>query len=245
MSCRGESPNWSKLDTTEQKQDREFLITCLNPSIGESRSGTAYTWTRQALELKGAKRRLAGGNDAPLHARNWNVTRQPNMKLWVPAILLLALWAVVLMILWTPQVPNGHGFQHATFAAMDQGGDGANRHGPLFIAGWLLGSLLIAFFVSLLFFGTESRAHWLPFFLGGLIYEGVFGMLCLSYWKSLSDSAAVFLGPFPASVSWLLFGIWLIPAVFVVLYVAFFRRWIFPIESAREFGRLVEQRHNN
>ena len=62
------------------------------------------------------------------------------MKRWAPAILLIALWGVVLVILLTPEVPNGHGFQHSTFGEMDQGGNGADRHESLFIAGWMFGS---------------------------------------------------------------------------------------------------------
>ncbi len=167
------------------------------------------------------------------------------MKRWIPTILLVALWGVVLFILLTPESPNGHGFQHSRFVAMDQGGNGADRHESLFIAGWIFGSLLIACFVSLLLWGTKKKEHGLLFLVGGLIYEGIFGMLCFSYWKSLTDSNVAFIGPFPASVSWLLFGIWLIPAFFIGLYVFFYDRWIFPIESEQKFKMLVEQRSKN
>lgn len=167
------------------------------------------------------------------------------MKRWIPAILLIALWGVVLVILLTPGVTNDHGFQHSQFVAMDQGGDGADRHGSLFIAGWMFGSLLIACFVSLLLWGTKTQEHWLLFLAGGLIYEGIFGMMCCSYWKSLTESNVAFIGPFPASVSWLLFGIWLFPMFFIGLYVVFYYRWIFPIESARKFELLVKQHSKN
>ena len=167
------------------------------------------------------------------------------MKHWIPAILLIALWGVVLAILLTPEVPNGHGFEHSDFVEMDQGGNGADRHESLLITGWMFGSLLIACFVSLLLWGTTKKEHWLLFLAGGLIYEGIFGMLCFSYWKSLTDSNVAFLGPFPASVSWLLFGIWPFPAFFIGLYVFFYDRWIFPIESEQKFKMLVEQRSKN
>ena len=167
------------------------------------------------------------------------------MKHWIPAILLIALWGVVLAILLTPEVPNGHGYQHSRFAEMDKGGNGADRHESLFIAGWMFGLLLIAFFVSLLLWGTTTRKHWLLFLVGGLIYEGVFGMLCFSYWKSLTDPNVAFIGSFPASVSWLLFGIGLTPAFFIGLYVIYYDRLIFPTENARKFELLVQQRSKN
>ena len=167
------------------------------------------------------------------------------MKHWIPAILLIALWGVVLAILLTPEVPNGHGFEHSDFVEMDQGGNGADRHESLLITGWMFGSLLIACFISLLLWGTTKKEHWLLFLAGGLIYEGIFGMLCLSYWKSLTDPHVVFIGPFPASVSLLLFGIWLFPAFFIGLYVFYYGRWIFSIESARKFELLLKQRSKN
>ncbi|HJN08119.1 MAG TPA: hypothetical protein QF564_05460 [Pirellulaceae bacterium] len=164
------------------------------------------------------------------------------MKRWVPVILLIALWSVVLFILLTPEIPDGHGLQHSRFDEMDQGGNGADRHESLFITGWMFGSLLIASFVSLLLWGTKKQTPWLLFLAGGLIYEGIFGMLCFSYWKSLTDANVAFIGPFPAGVSWLLFGMWLIPAFFIGLYILFYHRWIFPVESARKFVLLAEQR---
>ena len=41
-------------------------------------------------------------------------------------------------------------------------------------------------FVSLLLWGTKRLENWPLFLIGGLIYEGIFGMMCLSYWKSLT-----------------------------------------------------------
>ena len=98
-------------------------------------------------------------------------------------------------------MPDGHGFGHAKFMAMDQGGDAVARHEPVFVSGWLLGSTVIACFVYLLFWGTVRRPEgetpdksaWrglrtAAFVLCGLIYEAVFAMLCWSYWRSLTET---------------------------------------------------------
>ena len=159
---------------------------------------------------------------------------------WIAAIL-MALWAVVLWILLTPDATADLELEHARFKVMDTGGDGARRHQGVFLAGWLLGSLLIAGFVGLLLWGAGSRS-WPWFLAGGLLYEGIFTAMCYAYWRSLSAAEVAFIGPFPAGVSWLLFGIWLIPAWFIVVYVVCYRRWIFPPASAERFARLVEQR---
>ncbi len=185
------------------------------------------------------------------------VEREADALLWVPAIVLIALWGVVLIILLTPETPDGQGFSHSTYKAMDQGGDGAGRHQALLVSGWIFGSLLIAFFVSLLAWGMLRQPFqaettgtnrtggtalplWL-FLIGGLFYEGVFGMMCLAYRNSLTSPDVAFLGPFPSGVSWLLFGIWLFPAYFIVLYVIFFNRYVVPPQNMQRFEELVER----
>ena len=180
---------------------------------------------------------------------------QPDLRAWGLAVLLALLWALVLTALLTPEIPNGHGFQHSRFSAMDQGGDGELRHESLLLIGWMLGSVVIALFVFVLAWGTVGEAsslaaprrpragradlRWLMFLLGGLIYEGVFGLMCYAYRQSLIESEVAFLGPFPAGVSLQVFGVWLIPWIFIVLYVLFFNRWIMPPDTRRRFADLV------
>ena len=181
--------------------------------------------------------------------------REPDALLWVPAIVLIALWGVVLIIFLTPETSDGQGFAHSTYKAMDQGGDGAGRHQALLVSGWIFGSLLIAFFVSLLAWGmlrqpfqaetTDANRtggtalHLWLFLIGGLFYEGIFGMMCLAYRNSLTSPEVAFLGPFPSGLSWLLFGIWSFPTYFIVLYVIFFNRYIVPPQNMQRFEELV------
>ena len=188
--------------------------------------------------------------------------KRSDALLRIPVAILVALWVVVLVILLTPETPNGHGLPHSTYKEMDQGGDGVERHKALLLSGWVFGSLLIAFFVSLLAWGmfrqpfkaettgvnriTGSTLHLWMFLIGGLLYEGVFGMMCLTYRDSLTRPGDVdFIGPFPSSVSWLLFGIWLFPAYFIVLYVILFDRYIVPPQKIQQFEELVRQVRQN
>lgn len=122
--------------------------------------------------------------------------REPDALLWVPAIVLIALWGVLLIIFLTPEPSDGQGFAHSTYKAMDQGGDGARRHEALLVSGWIFGSLVIAFFVSLLSWGMlrqpfqaqttgpnrtgGTALHLWLFLIGGLVYEGIFGMMWLT-----------------------------------------------------------------
>ena len=214
------------------------------------------------------------------------------MKSWPSLVLLLALWAVVLHLLLTPEIvaPDatstntassaaaaaadrpaaplpaagtavGHGVPHRNtiFQDMNQGGSGQQRHASVLLGGWLFGALQIALFTGLLAWsaGLPAAAHpqqsaarqshsWLLpglFVFGGLVFEVVFALLCRSYQISMLDPANTrFLGSFPEATTWLLFGIWFAPGVFVALYVLFFDRWIFSPQAETQFAALVAAR---
>ena len=213
------------------------------------------------------------------------------MKSWPSLVLLVALWAVVLYLLLTPEIvapgatsgstaPSvdaaadqsgaslpaevvavGHGVPHrdAKFQDMNQGGSGQQRHASVLLGGWLFGALQIALFTGLLAWSaglpragqvqpTDSRQTypwllWSLFLFGGLLFEGVFALLCRSYQVSLLDPANTrFLGSFPEATTWLLFGIWFAPGVFVALYVLFFDRWILTPQAEARFAALMAAR---
>jgi len=213
------------------------------------------------------------------------------MKSWPSLVLLVALWAVVLHLLLTPEIvaPDatsdntassadaaadrtgahlpaegtaiGHGVPHRNpiFPDMNQGGSGQQRHASVLLGGWLFGALQIALFTGLLAWSAglpaaaqsqqsaarQSHSWLLPglFVFGGLVFEVVFALLCRSYQVSMLDPANTqFLGSFPEATTWLLFGIWFAPGVFVALYVLFFDRWIFSPQAETQFAALVAAR---
>jgi len=172
------------------------------------------------------------------------------MKHFVPAIFLAAIWTAIVWVFLTPEVPDGHGFAHDRFSAMDQGGDGADRHGPVMFSGWLLGASSIAIFVGLLAWAAERamstgspNVRRLTFVVGGLLFEGLFALMMLAYRDSLVvPTEPAFIGPFPAATSWLLFGVWMAPAFFIVLFVVLFNRWFLSPAAMARFEQLVEER---
>ena len=151
----------------------------------------------------------------------------------------------MLVILATPQADNSHGVSHVRIPEMLQGDDGLERHQDLLIVGWLLGSIIIAAFVSLLIFGARSKhpspVRTVSFLVGGLIYEAVFAVMCRTYAELLHTGSSDFLGPFPAATTWLVFGIWSVPTYFVVLYVVAFPAWIHSPEEERQFQKLLAE----
>lgn len=166
------------------------------------------------------------------------------MKSRLAGILLAAMWAAVLWIAVTPEGAGSRGAVHARFSQMDQGGAGMERHGATFAAAWLFGSLMIAMFVCLLAWQAKGgRRPWPCFFVGGLLYQAIFSMMCWTYWRSLANPLDVaFWGSFPVPVAWLVYGIWLFPGFFITIYVMRFDEWILPRESMRRFEEILQTR---
>jgi hypothetical protein len=129
---------------------------------------------------------------------------------------------------------------------MEQGGSGPDRHGHLLTYGWVLGLLEIAVFVGFLAFGTRRQGEANPlrsrFLIGGLVYAGVFTLIILTYRNFLAGDQQVFLGWFPAPTSLMLFGMYLAPYYFVVLYVVSFDSTIARPEDMERFQEMVTER---
>lgn len=176
---------------------------------------------------------------------------------------MILLWVCVIAVFSAPQRGDVGGRVHGRFGTMDEGGDGQTRHEPLIVSGWAMGSAVIALFVVALMAGVRPSngqprpvdsigLTWLA--VGAVLFEATFAMMCLAYWRSLArlaqadalageaEFAAVeFWGPFPTGLSWMLFGIWTVPVVFIAAYVFLFSHWIYPVESRERFGELLDQ----
>jgi len=175
------------------------------------------------------------------------------MKSWLPALILIALWTTLLTVLFTPEVPDGHGRPHEEIQRMSQGGVETGRHDRVLVRGWSFGAVMIVGFVSLIawpvYLGTDVSSHppairsnrrWVAFLVGLVLYEIVFAALCLAYHASLADPyQPAFIGPFPAGTAWMLFGLWPLPTFFIVLYVVNFDRWIFTAKDQEQLAELV------
>jgi len=168
----------------------------------------------------------------------------------LPGIILIAMWGTLVWVFLTPEAEQSHGFAHARFSEMDQGGVGATRHGRVLVSGWFLGTSIIAVFVGLLAWGSEqalnSAGHaarrWM-FVLSGLIYAGIFTILMVCYADSLRQpEMPSYIGSFPAATWWLLFGIWLVPGLFVGIFVFGFSRWFVTPEAMIQFRKLLDDK---
>ena len=86
--------------------------------------------------------------------------------------------------------------------------------------------------------------YWLGAGFAGylLVYTG----MVVSYWQYIEGQTetSYFLG-LPAPTAWMLFGVWLFPFFFMVLYIRNFDRWVITPEEMDRFRRLVEENKSN
>lgn len=159
--------------------------------------------------------------------------------------LLVAMCGVMLVAFLADEAPNARGVSHSRIEEMDEGGL-PSRHSPDLLAlGWAFGMLQIGVYVGCLVLASrnrEARRLIALLILCGLVYAGAFTGMTFVYAQSLFAAEPAFLGPFPASTSWMLFVLWPVPLLFVVCYVAGFRRWVWTSEDRERFEEILALR---
>ncbi len=162
---------------------------------------------------------------------------------------LLLFWLVLLclvvgMVLTTPEPTGGHGVPHGGYVAMLKGSP-TPPSDRILVLGWLFGLTQVGFFVTCMAMGISRRSTaargWLVllFGVGTLLYSGVMTMMCMADRVAVRSGETGFIGSFPAATSWMLYGIWLSPLVFVAAYMIGFERWILPPGAMTRFEELV------
>ena len=145
-----------------------------------------------------------------------------------------------------PESEGVGGYDHPTFSTMRSGGSGVARHADVLWVGWLFGVLTILCFTLLIAFGAQSggrlRGLGPRLTLGFVLHAGVFTCLVLAYRTSLFQPARVSWGGFPESTAVMLFLLYPASAIFNVLYVVGFRRWILTEDDERRYEELVTRR---
>ncbi len=157
---------------------------------------------------------------------------------------LVALCAVVLVLALVEEPADSRGIDHPEYQTMRQGGS-TDRHDSILFWGWLYGTLSIVLFVGLMALGLRRGgklpAGSGPALLAGLVlFALVFAMLVLSYRAYIAPGAErTLFWSFPRPSAWMLYALWPVPAVFAVLYMRYFDRWVLSDEDLAGFERLV------
>lgn len=138
----------------------------------------------------------------------------------------------------------GHGFEHPDYSTMQRGGPGKERHDHILWLGWFFGVVVCTLFVSLLAFGArrndEVGSIKIPFTIGGVIYVLIWSAMIWSYRGYMNgDTESRFL-LLPIPTAWMVYGIWLFPAFFIVLFVVKYEEYFWNDESERKFNEILE-----
>ena len=159
--------------------------------------------------------------------------------------LVLALWAVVILILLAPETANTSGTAHPTYETLRVGGD-ASRHGGVLALGWAFGTLIIGVFVALMAFGAQQagreRGATLPLFATGAAVVGLWTWLVLAYRSGAGQTDPDLFLAFPPAAAILIYALWPVPAFFAVLFVVGFKRWVLSDEDHEAFEKMLPPR---
>ncbi len=145
----------------------------------------------------------------------------------------------------TAQVPRGHGVANPAVGTMLSGGDGAARYENTWWLGLAFGLFQVVFFVAALAFGAYKHGGLgplkIPFIVGGALYAAVFAAMVLSHRTYTATSEhALFLG-FPIPTAWMMYGVWLVPLVFMFLYLFTFDGWMYTDADREKFERMMAE----
>ena len=144
---------------------------------------------------------------------------------------------------------QGHGLDHPQFESMEIGGPGAERHEHILWLGWVLAMLEILFFVCCLAFGARRNGRVgpiaKPLAFGAVVYMIVFTMMILAYRGFMNADEYPFFLSLPVPTAWMLYGVWVWPAFFILLYIITYGRYIWTDEDQVRFDEILEQRRRH
>jgi hypothetical protein len=143
---------------------------------------------------------------------------------------------------------TGHGIAHPQYSTMLRGGSGKDRHENILWLGWGFGAITCTMFVALLGFGARRKdvvgPIKIPITIGGIIYFLIWSALVWSYRGYMNgDTEGRFLAlPYPTA--WMIYGIWLFPAFFIILFIVNYEKYFWNDDIEAEFNAILEAKKN-
>lgn len=143
------------------------------------------------------------------------------------------------------ETPLGHGFEHPEYPTMQMGADGEARHSRILWVGWFFGASQIVLFIATLALGMRKNGGLgpikAPLLAGGAVFAIIFTLMVLSYRDyMLGEDVSLFWG-FPVPTAWMVYGIWIFPVFFVVLYMRAFGAWYLTDADCERFDALLAE----
>jgi hypothetical protein len=156
--------------------------------------------------------------------------------------LLLAILALLGWLMILPEPTLVTGAPHPLFPGMNMGGDGAARLGHASRVIGVLGSLIMLLMQALPMLGVSARrrdgAFWVLMAVVACAAQGTWWAMYLGYLAFLETGETRFVFGFPVPTTWMLFGVWSSGALFCLIYIIGFRRFVFTAEDEAAYEAL-------
>jgi len=156
--------------------------------------------------------------------------------------LLLAILALLCWLMMLPEPDFVTGAPHPIFPGMNVGGDGAARLGHASAAIGVLGGLIMLLMQALPMLGVSERrrdgAFWVLMAVVAGAAQGTWWAMYLGYLAFLATGETRFVFGFPVPTTWMLFGVWSSGALFCLIYIIGFRRFVFTPEDEAAYEAL-------
>ena len=137
------------------------------------------------------------------------------------------------------------GMEHPRIKKMKVGGDGEGRMKHVGVVTFVLHSGTLTLCAALMALGVaprrRTRGFWIAMGFATLACLLVWMRLFLNYLGFLGTGEARMVFGFPEPSAWLVYGVWGSAALFSVLYVVGFRRYVFTREDEEAFDELVRE----
>ncbi len=139
---------------------------------------------------------------------------------------------------------RGHGVAHPDYATLLRGESGKERHEHILWLGWFFGILVSTLFVACLAFGARRNdvvgPIKVPIAIGGVIYLIIWTVMVWTYRDYMNGSMDGRFLALPIPLAWMVYGFWLFPAFFIVLFVVKYEEYFWDEESESKFKEILE-----
>ncbi|MEM6468044.1 MAG: hypothetical protein AAF802_00640 [Planctomycetota bacterium] len=146
------------------------------------------------------------------------------------ALLILSALLLLLMVVATFSYDTAWSSpqQHPQIETMEIGGARATEDAQHWWLGLGFGVVTIVTLVATLLFaareGQYAKSLSRAVIAGGFVYAAVFVGMMVSY-RQYAAGTPMKLGPFAAPTTWMVFGLWAVPMIFVAIYCVKFNAW--------------------
>lgn len=142
---------------------------------------------------------------------------------------------------------EGHGVAHKEFGTMLQGGSGEARHSHILWLGWFFGAVISIFFVLVLAFGARQQDKVgdlaKPLFIGGIVYTLIWTAMVWTYADYMKGNTEGRFLLLPIPTAWMVYGYWLMPCFFIVLFIWAYPKYFWPPDTEAKFKAIIDAKN--